>query len=774
MLRRLYFILLLIALFVPRFQLYAQQVAIGDWRVHAAMQDAISVVDAGDRIYCATRRGLYAVSKEDNSIQRYSKSNGLNDVAISAIDYNPQYKVLIIAYQSSNIDLLYNNGSVINIPDIKRKNIPGDKSIYHVNAQHRNVFLSCGFGIVVLDLNRKETKDTYIIGPTGKSNKVIQTADNGRYLMALTENNICFTAFTNPNQSNYATWTYWPVNTHGMGASAVKSVFTFNENLYALAGDSIFKIDPKVNRADLVLQAHQINYHIQLAKASNNNLVVKELKDTTEEAKLFVLDSAFVTINTYQNDQRFNHVVDVVSMDVNEHWFANENLGLMHSNKVAIDIITPNAPIYNDAYDMEVADNTLWIAPGSVDKDYAVYLYNADGYYSFANDYWNSVNQYNNTTLKGVLDLIAVAPKDDAHAYFASFGKGLIIAGPEGVEKHTSEVGLLQMPGDPGSYRVSDLCFAEDYLWMVNYGVETPLVLLDKDNKYYRFGNPYGANQLGKVVKDNFGQLWILSVGSATKGVLLYNPGSDYTSANDDQYRLLQKGVGLGNLPDPRVTALAVDKDGAVWVGTGEGLGIFYDPSAALTNGDAQQLIIPNANDSILAYVLGTEIIQDIKVDGANRKWIATTHGVWLLSADGLAELQHFNEENSPLLSNNVYCIGITKDGEVFFGTDKGICSYRGSATEGGDKNENVKVFPNPVPADYTGMIAVRGLVANAHVRFTDVTGNLVYKTDALGGQAVWDGKDTNGNKVGSGVYLVFATDASGKESCVTRFLYYK
>jgi hypothetical protein len=173
--------------------------------------------------------------------------------------------------------------------------------------------------------------------------------------------------------------------------------------------------------------------------------------------------------------------------------------------------------------------------------------------------------------------------------------------------------------------------------------------------------------------------------------------------------------------------------------------------------------------------VLGTEIIQDIKIDGANRKWIATTHGVWLLSADGLTELEHFNVENSPLLSDNVYCIGIQgTSGEVFFGTEKGICSYRGTATEGTDKNENVKVFPNPVRTDYTGMIAVRGLVENAHVRFTDVAGNLVYSTKANGGQAVWDGRDVNGNKVGSGVYLVFATNVDGNESCVTRFLYYK
>jgi hypothetical protein len=774
MLRRFYFSFLILTLFAIHNKVKAQQVAIGEWRIHAALQDAISVVDAGDRIYCATKRGLYAINKEDNSLMRFSKANGLSDVAISSIDYNPQYKVLVIAYQSSNIDLLYANGNVINIPDIKRKNIPGDKSIYHVNAKNRNVLLSCGFGIVVIDLNRKETKDTYIIGPTGKNSKVLQTCDNGKYTLALTEDNIATIAYSNPNPANYASWKYWPINTNGFGSAAVSTVFSWRKKLYALAGDSIFLIDPKTNTASLAYQSTQ-QWHLRLVKSTDNLLLLKEQRDTTSNFRLSALDSNFQALEVFANDLRYKDVVDAFSINSKDHWLANTTYGLMHLNNAAIDIITPNAPIYNDAFDIETVGNTMWFAPGSVDKDYAVYLYNASGYYTFQDEYWNSVNQYTTNTMDGVLDLIAVAPKDNNHAYFASFGKGLITASPDGVTKQTTEVGLLQMPGDPGSYRVSDLCLDNDNLWMVNYGVETPIVLLDKTGKYYRFSNPFGANQLGKMVKDQTGQFWITSVGPSTKGVLVYNPGSDIYSGTDDQFRLLQKGQGLGNLPDSRVTALAVDKDGAVWVGTGEGLGIFYDPSSALTNADAQQLIIPNATDSILAYVLGTEIIQDIKIDGANRKWIATTHGVWLLSSDGLTELEHFNVENSPLLSDNVYCIGIQgTSGEVFFGTEKGICSYRGTATEGTDKNENVKVFPNPVRADYTGMIAVRGLVENAHVRFTDVAGNLVYSTKALGGQAVWDGRDVNGNRVGSGVYLVFATNADGNESCVTRFLYYK
>ena len=55
MLRRFYFSFLILTLFAIHNKVKAQQVAIGEWRIHAALQDAISVVDAGDRIYCATK-----------------------------------------------------------------------------------------------------------------------------------------------------------------------------------------------------------------------------------------------------------------------------------------------------------------------------------------------------------------------------------------------------------------------------------------------------------------------------------------------------------------------------------------------------------------------------------------------------------------------------------------------------------------------------------------------------------------------------------------------
>src|SRR4029079_4387745 len=119
-------------------------------------------------------------------------------------------------------------------------------------------------------------------------------------------------------------------------------------------------------------------------------------------------------------------------------------------------------------------------------------------------------------------------------------------------------------------------------------------------------------------------------------------------------------------------------------------------------------------------YLFKGQEVRSIAVDGADRKWVATKNGVWLISADGEKVIWHFTEENSLLLNNDVKKIAIDgQTGEVYFATAKGICSFRSTDTEGEEINSNVLVFPNPVPPGYNGTIAIRGVANNAIVKIT-------------------------------------------------------
>ncbi|MBC8314228.1 MAG: T9SS type A sorting domain-containing protein [Bacteroidetes bacterium] len=235
----------------------------------------------------------------------------------------------------------------------------------------------------------------------------------------------------------------------------------------------------------------------------------------------------------------------------------------------------------------------------------------------------------------------------------------------------------------------------------------------------------------------------------------------------------LNSTVGRGNIPGTIVFAITEDKDGEIWIGTEKGVAVFYSPENVFTgqNFDAQRILVEYGG--YYQYLLENEIVTAIAVDGSNRKWIGTDRsGVFLFSEDGTQEIHHFTEDNSALFSNRITSLTINANGDVFMGTDKGVISYRGSATEGGEIHEDVYAFPNPVKNGYDGYIGIKGLVTNAQIRITDVGGRIVYSTKAEGGQAIWNGRNLSGKRVKSGVYLVFSSDEKGKEKVVTKILF--
>lgn len=189
-------------------------------------------------------------------------------------------------------------------------------------------------------------------------------------------------------------------------------------------------------------------------------------------------------------------------------------------------------------------------------------------------------------------------------------------------------------------------------------------------------------------------------------------------------------------------------------------------------------LIDPFSEDAQIPYFDGFPLltdkqINDIEVDGGNRKWVATNNGLWLFNEDASEVLMNFTADNSPLPTNDIKQVEVDgTTGEVFVLTDFGIISFRGEATDANEnKNSNVKVFPNPVRSGFDGVVAISGLVRNAPVKITDIYGNLVYETNAKGGTATWSGNRLNGKRAESGVYLVFSSTAEGEEGNVAKIV---
>ncbi len=183
--------------------------------------------------------------------------------------------------------------------------------------------------------------------------------------------------------------------------------------------------------------------------------------------------------------------------------------------------------------------------------------------------------------------------------------------------------------------------------------------------------------------------------------------------------------------------------------------------------------VVDNSTDTLVQYLLAKEKITAIAIDGANRKWFGTENsGVFLMSEDGREEILHFTAENSKLISNSINSIAVQENtGEVFFGTSEGIVSFKGTSTKGKESFAGAYIYPNPVRETYSGNITITGLVNNVNVKITDISGQLVYETTALGGQAIWNGKNYSGKRVNTGVYLVFCTDEQGEKTKVLKLL---
>ena len=178
------FILCLISLglFLPEY--VGGQTKLGQWRTHLPYKYCILAEATDDRVFCSSTGGLFTYNLVDNSVEKLSKIDGLSDNGVSAMRWSDELETLILAYQNSNIDII-REGSILNIPDLMKKQIPGDKSIYDIYFYQKLAYLSTGFGIVVLNLEKDEIKETYYIGDNGDALKVNQVTVDRPIFMQL-------------------------------------------------------------------------------------------------------------------------------------------------------------------------------------------------------------------------------------------------------------------------------------------------------------------------------------------------------------------------------------------------------------------------------------------------------------------------------------------------------------------------------------------------------------------------------------------------------------
>lgn len=739
---------------LPKFS-YSQQVPVGNWQSHFSYNLAKSVEKVHDKIYAANAN-LYAYSVADNEYTSYSKVNGLHDVNINFLRFDAESNVLLIVYQNSNIDLMLGN-IFINIPDIKNANVSGSKRINSVYFKNKLAYLCTDFGIVVLNLQKYEIKETYILQEAAEILKIKSLTSFQGYFYAATENGIYKANENSSALQNFASWI-------SVSNKSNNWIFTHHNKLYCADVDSMFEIN-----ADILQAKYQSGSPISNIKLGEDVIYLCERNDNRR--CIMMLDQNAIPI-----DSTFGiNPNDVVEWNSNDLWEADEWEGLIKlTDRKNKSRFNPDGAFTNSFYSLTQFNEDIYVAAGG-DAGWQP-AFNSGGISKYKTGTWSWFNRYQGIpAMDSTLDITSVAvDKRNQFIYATSFGGGLLEIRPDKTtEVYKNNGFLLSQIGNPGAYVLMDLVFDDLHnLWMTNYGAAAQVVVKKADGSWQNFSLPFPSSQkyVSKIIVDDSRQKWV--IGARGTGLFVLNDNNTIDNKNDDQMRLLTMGTGNGNLPNNEVLSIAKDRDGKIWVGTVDGIGIINCPENIFESECEAELKIVKY-DLNAGLLFQRESINAIAVDGANHKWIGTNNGVWLISDDAEKIIHRFNTENSPLPSNEIKSIVIQPvSGEVFIATNEGLVSYRSEATDAHENNAELLVFPNPVPSNYAGTIAIKGLVENADVRITDVAGQLVYRTKALGGQAVWDGKNYLGNKPHTGVYLVFVTNADGSESKAGKFIY--
>ena len=775
-------IFLIISCFTSLFM--RSQVGPRSWQDHLSFNNCNSITKFNGEIYASNYNGIVKINPDEFSFEKLNKINGLNDVGIRLLRTNPNNNKLLVIYDNSNIDVINNKNEIKNYSEIKTKIFNGKKIINEVTFKNQYAYLACGFGIVVFDTEKLEVKETFIIGPNGSNLEVYQVALNDSLIFAATPNGLYKSNYKTKILNNFNNWvlvsgTNIPAGPFGsvvnVGGKIVASYSpwktnyanVFKDTLYVLSNNSWSKLFTSQSPTTVKKLGHVDNNYFSVI----DQFGVLILEITT------LINKGYLTsVNGLPNYNPLDTYFDVNPKNgLYSYWVADrfngvfQTLGSYPYEKQ--NVVKTNGTNSNLISNIDVFDGQVAVSPSSPDQGGGS-IYSVEGINIYKEDQWSYIQSLD---LLGdaILDINCVYfdRKDKSRVYASSWGTGLL------EYKNNQLVAVYNASNSPmpevypGAPRCSGMCMDKDgNLWFANSDSKNFLTVKKKDGSFqnFTFDSPKFTR---KIFVDKNNYVWALHERQG--GVTVFNHGNFSAPVQNVNFKVLGKDVGNGNLESNSVYSIAEDKDGKIWIGTDAGIRVFYNPTTIFSSSNFDGQPIKIVQDGNVELLLDKEVVVAIAVDGANNKWVGTRDGgLYCFSPDGLTQLYHFTKENSPLYSNTIIDINYEKvSGDVFIGTDLGVQSFRSIIIEGDDKYNDVYAYPNPVKPNYSGTVFVRGLIDNSVVKIVDQSGNLVWETKSQGGQIEWPVKTLSGNRVFSGVYVVYAATTTGEQKAVSKIL---
>jgi len=736
------------------------------WKSYFSYYNITDLDESDNKVYAAAENAYFIYDIPTQTIQTVTSIEGLSGNKISKIYHSKNHGLTCIGFEDGLIQIVMdNNQHIFSVVDIRDKISisPNNKRINNFFEFEGKLYISTDFGIAEYSLQNLEFEDSFFIGENGSQIKVNQITILGDKIYAASPEGIKSADITEPNLIDFEVW---QLEYEGKW----KGVLNFSNTIFGLKNNNTISTLENGNASFFEAAGSNVKgFNVsgeQLVITAANKVLAFNSELNLEEFIKELQDEEF-SINT--------------SVSSNGHYFlGHSSLGLLNfqdSNTTAFSKLSPDGPLLNSIFSLEATSSDLWVTFGEYNQFLDPYPLNSRGLSRFTEEEWINIGVEN---LKNARELsnVTIDPSNPNRVFVSSFFDGLLeIENNELIKQYDSSNSIIEgVPGDIDDNRIGASVFdTQGRLYFTNSIAENQLKRLNANGEFVNIDmsdgylNPTETSS-SKMVIDSNNNVFI---GTLKDGVVAYSPSTD-TSA------LISSNIQGVEFPDtfnanPIITALEIDQNSRLWIGTDEGLRVMSNPTAIFNenqNVSVSPIIIEDV-DGLPQELLFEQFITDITTDGANNKWISTADsGVFQVSANGQDILNIFNVENSPLPTNSVRTVEINQaTGEVFFGTTSGLLSYSSRVTSGNETLENLRAYPNPVRPNYTGLVTIDGLTNGANIKITDVSGNLVFEEFVDGGSLQWDTRAFGKHKVASGVYFIVVTGEDQIETKVGKIM---
>ena len=779
-------ILSTILIFICWFSSFAQDFSQA-WTGYFSYLEIKDISQGSQKIFVASENAIFSYDIYTNEIETISSIEGMSGETITALLYIEERNLIIIGFENGLLQV-YNeiDKTFLSVVDILEKtSIPSvDKVVNHLFMNENLIYISTDYGISVYNIDALEFGDTYYIGPNGSQLEVRQTTVLEGNIYAATAQRLYKAQIANPNLIDYQEWESLN-NGNWIGIQNVEGVIyaaTANRRVYELVND---------NPIQKIIYPQTITGF----KTNENKLIV------TINKQVFVYDSLFNQLATTSATAEYNSNFSK-SISIGEDIYVGTNrienvgqeaFGVLKASYYEPEIyneIHPSSPLLNRFFKVKYQEGQIWGTHGGYSINYNPFLgQRRFGLSHFVQEEWVNINYQTiseavNLTVPLALSNISIDPYNTSEVYVSSSRKGVVYLNNGEVNTFFNDTNSTIIPFLGANFFVFASNFDEyGNYWVMNGRYERPLNRLSQEGQWqsYNFNsliNPPDSNLgFSSIVFDDSDTVFI---GSSDYGLIACVPDSN----NPTIVNISSEEDGM---PSPNVRALAIDRNGQLWLGLDKGLRVVYNTQSFLENPEVDNIVVlDNGEASELLY---QQFITDIEVDGSNNKWIATLDtGLYYFSSDGQQTIFHFTKDNSPLPSNDILDVALDEvNGIVYIATENGLLSFKSDASKPKTTLEDAFVFPNPVRPTFdmvTEKIKIRDISENVNIKITDIEGNLVaeaesntngrfkgYNLEIDGGTALWNGKNLAGDVVASGVYLVMLNDLDTLETKVLKLM---